>query len=67
MSLGRLGIIAQLRDDYATARSLFDRSLAVGRELGYKGFIAETLGSLGSVDRSQGNYERSAIALTSRA
>jgi predicted ATPase/transcriptional regulator with XRE-family HTH domain len=50
------GTLAIWRGDYASARSLFEQSLAVRRELGDKQGIAASLSNLGVLSSMQGDY-----------
>src|SRR5579871_6424352 len=42
--------------DYATARALYEESLAIRRELGDKNGIADSLSNLGEMAKEQGDY-----------
>jgi len=48
--------VAYVQGDYASARSLFEESLAISRELGSKLSIAQSLNSLANVAWSEGDY-----------
>ena len=54
--------MAHLQGDYAQARSLFEQSLALFRELGDKPSIALSLNALGGIAYIQGDY-RTAVSL----
>jgi predicted ATPase/DNA-binding SARP family transcriptional activator len=55
-ALAHLGQLAFLRDDYPTARALYEESLAVQRELGGTEAIASALWGLGYVAQRQKEY-----------
>ncbi|MFL5732491.1 MAG: tetratricopeptide repeat protein, partial [Chloroflexia bacterium] len=55
-ALNGAGALAALQGDYATARSMYEESLAISRELGDKRGIAVSLGNLGNVAYGQGDY-----------
>jgi tetratricopeptide (TPR) repeat protein len=55
-SLHNLGNVAGHQGDYALARSLHERSLAIFRELGDRLGIANSLHNLGAVAEHQGDY-----------
>jgi len=48
--------VASGEGDYRAARTRYEESLAINRELGNKRDIAISLGSLGSVAQAQGDY-----------
>jgi tetratricopeptide (TPR) repeat protein len=50
------GVIAFALGDYASARSRFDRSLAIAREIGDPWGTADALTNIGCVLRAQGDY-----------
>ena len=52
----RLGIVADSQGDYAAARTYYQDSLALEKELGDRSGIATTLMNLGNVVLRQGNY-----------
>ena len=56
-ALNGAGALAQWQGDYATARSLFEESLAIRQELGDKRGIASSLNNLGVVAYGQSDYE----------
>lgn len=56
------GFLAYFQSDYATARTLFEESLAVLREQGYKQGVAYALDGLGEIAHYEGDYKR-AISL----
>jgi tetratricopeptide (TPR) repeat protein len=55
-ALNGVGNLAYSQADYAAARSLYEESLAIRRELGDKRGIAISLSNLGRVAYSQGDY-----------
>jgi predicted ATPase/Tfp pilus assembly protein PilF len=55
--LNRAGALADDQGDVAAARSLFEESLAIGRELDNSEIIARTLPNLGLLEHNQGNYD----------
>src|SRR5262249_7586492 len=55
-SLNDLGSVANLQEDYTTARSLYEESLAIRRALGDRLGVADSLRNLGSVASDQGDY-----------
>jgi non-specific serine/threonine protein kinase len=57
-SLGTLGVVAFLREDYAKAYSLHSEALAIRRELGINRYIAYSLGNLGVVVLAQGGIRQ---------
>ena len=57
-ALNGAGLLAHEQGDYAAARSLYEESLAIRRELGDKRGIAISLNSLGHVVREQGEYAK---------
>ena len=56
LSFTDLGYVAHQQGDYSAARTLFEESAPIFRELGDKPCVAMTLNNLGLVDRDQGNY-----------
>jgi ATP/maltotriose-dependent transcriptional regulator MalT len=54
----RLGVIADLREDYAAARSWFEESLVLSREVGDKAYAAWALVFLAYEALAQGEYAR---------
>ena len=50
------GYLAYSQGDYASARALYEESLAIERELGDKAGIATSLNNLGLVAKAQGDY-----------
>jgi hypothetical protein len=62
MLLGNLGIVAHDQADLATARTLYEESLALLRRLGYTRFVANTLDDLANLACEQGDAE-AAMAL----
>jgi predicted ATPase/DNA-binding SARP family transcriptional activator/uncharacterized protein HemY len=58
---GAGGLVA-MQGEYTSARSLYEESLSIYRELGDRNGIAHCLGSLGNATREQGDYA-SAYAL----
>ena len=57
-ALNGAGALAYYQGEYERARSLYESSLSLRRELGDTGGVASTLGNLGGVADSQGDYER---------
>ena len=57
-SLGTLGVVAFLREDYAKAYSFHSEALAIRRELGINRYIAYSLGNLGVVVLAQGGIRQ---------
>lgn len=55
-ALHGLGRLLTLQGDYETAKSLYEQSLAISRELGDKAGAASALNDLGSVARSRSDY-----------
>ena len=56
------GLLASTQGDYARAVSLYEESLAVRRDLGYKGKgTCHSLHELGAVAYQQGDYERAVL------
>jgi predicted ATPase/DNA-binding SARP family transcriptional activator/Tfp pilus assembly protein PilF len=55
-ALNGAGRLTQLQGDYASARSLYEKALAIMRELGDKQGIAASLINLGEVAWRQGDY-----------
>ena len=53
-----LGVIADLREDYAAARSWFEEGLVLSREVGDKAYAAWTLDFLADEALAQGEYAR---------
>jgi len=49
LSLGNLGFVAQQQGDHTTARSLYERSLSIRRELGGNADVLVLLDSLASL------------------
>ena len=52
---GQLGILAQLRGDYDTARKLYEQSLHIKEELGDRAGMANTYHNLGILAQDQDN------------
>jgi predicted ATPase/class 3 adenylate cyclase len=50
------GVLAQVQGDYAVARSMYEKGLALRRELGDKQGIASLLNNLGLLAYHQGDY-----------
>jgi predicted ATPase/Tfp pilus assembly protein PilF len=50
------GVLAHSQGDHPSARSLFEESLAIGRELGDGRGVAQSLNSLGIMAYEQGDY-----------
>src|SRR5205807_7594691 len=59
-SLCHLGAAARDEGEYGTARVLFERSLALFRELGFKGEIVKAMEGLAAVAVAQAQPERAA-------
>jgi predicted ATPase/DNA-binding SARP family transcriptional activator len=55
-ALGGAGFLAWEQGDYAAARSLYEESLAISRELGDKQGVAQSLSYLGLTAYAQGDY-----------
>jgi predicted ATPase/class 3 adenylate cyclase len=55
-ALSGAGIMAERQGDYASARSLYEESLAISRELGDKPGTANSLNRLGNIALEEGNY-----------
>jgi len=55
-ALNGAGNLAYRQGDYATARALYEESLAIRRELGDKNGIADSLSNLGEMAKEQGDY-----------
>lgn len=55
-ALGGEGALARLQGDYAAARSLYEQSLAIHRDLGDLRGIADSLSNLGLVGFHRGEY-----------
>lgn len=55
-ALNGAGGLAWVQGDYAAARTLYEESLAIRRELGDKESIAGSLNNLGLIAKEQGNY-----------
>lgn len=55
------GTLAIWRGDYASARRLFEESLAIRRELGDKKSVASALNNLGVIASMQGDYASSRV------
>jgi len=62
-SLANLGEVACNQEDYATAASLFEESLATFQEIGAKRGIADSLLGLATAIRKQGNYQKAGLLL----
>jgi tetratricopeptide (TPR) repeat protein len=56
-ALSGAGILAHMQGDYAPARSLFEETLALQREIGDKSGIAVSFMNLGIVASDQGEYD----------
>jgi len=61
--LGTLGSVAHARGDYARATALYEESLAISRDQGYRIIVTAMLASLGNVAGENGDYERAATLL----
>lgn len=61
--LNNLGNLANELGDYTRARSAYEASLAIWRELGERHIIAMVLNNLGKLAGSQGDYERARTLL----
>ena len=55
-SLNNLGNVAHEQGDFASARTLYEESLAIRRELGDRRGIANSLNNLGNVAYEQDDY-----------
>jgi non-specific serine/threonine protein kinase len=55
-SLNNLGLVAYVQGDYATARTLYEESLAIYRQTGDRWGIAVVLNNLGNAAYVQGDY-----------
>ena len=53
----RLGVLAQRRGDYDTARKLYEQSLRIKEELGNRASIATTHHHLGILAQARGDYD----------
>ena len=53
----QLGILAQRRGDYDTARKLYEQSLHIEEELGNRAGMANTYGQLGILAHDQSDYD----------
>ena len=53
----RLGVLAQLRGDYDTARKLYEQSLHIKEELGNRAGMAATYHQLGMLAQARGDYD----------
>ena len=56
VALNWAGLLARLQGDYPSARSLFEESLAIRRQLDDKWGIAYLLNNLGNIALEQGDY-----------
>lgn len=56
-ALGHAGAFARLCEDFAAARTLFEASLALKRDLGEPASTAATLGNLGNLLRLLGDFD----------
>jgi predicted ATPase/DNA-binding CsgD family transcriptional regulator len=62
-ALNAAAVLARAQADYTPARSLFEESLAIFRELGDRWGIANALQNLGSVSLLQGDYAAAATLI----